>query len=382
MKKAGYIIGIILAFSGVIIIYSSLIISFLDSIGVWGYPKNFFNSLFWDRVSEPLGLGVKGLQFFHYLVAGLVISVSGAMVILLSTVRAIHDFFLEPWTFSYKLLGNKIERLLPYFRDLHTNLRTGGVSIAFPAYVSFMFIMTIVVFIFSEMVLFFLLPFIFEVELISLSNLFLSLMFAGLSSVITILIIYIYPGMKSSNRRIPIEANLPYISSFLTLLSSSNVPPRMIFHSLARIKTLREVRQEFSNIVRDVEVFGQDLLSSILENSEYMPCQKLKEILKGYVATITTGGNPTDYLRISTQNIMKEKMMKLDLMLESLSALAEIYIMVLVAMPLLFVVMFATLGMLGGGGTLNPVLMLYLLLYIGIPVLASILIVIVSTFTV
>jgi len=211
-------------------------------------------------------------------------------------------------------------------------------------------------------------------------------MFAALSSIITFMLVYIYPGMKSSNRRIPIEINLPYISSFLTLLSSSNVSPKTIFRSVARIDTLREVRQEFSNMVRDVEVFGQDLLTSILENARYTPSDRLREILNGYVATVRTGGDPTEYLRISTRNIMKEKMVKLDLMLESLSALAEIYIMVLVAMPLLFVVMFATLGMLGGGtmdpGTMDPSLMLYLLAYVGIPIMAIVLIVVMSTYTV
>jgi len=206
-------------------------------------------------------------------------------------------------------------------------------------------------------------------------------MFAALSSIFTLILIYVYPGIKGSNRRIPIEVNLPYISSFLTLLSSSNVSPRTIFRSVARIDTLREVRQEFSNVVKDVEVFGQDLLTSILENAKHTPSERLREILTGYVATVRTGGDPTEYLRISTENVMKEKMVKLDVMLESLSAMAEIYIMVLVAMPLLFVVMFATLGMLGGAGVMNPRFMLYLLAYMGIPILATILVVIISAFT-
>jgi hypothetical protein len=55
--------------------------------------------------------------------------------------------------------------------------------------------------------------------------------------------------------------------------------------------------------------------------------------------------------------------------------------MVLVAMPLLFVVLFATRGMLGGG-TMNPSLMLYLLAYVGIPIMAIVLIVVMSTYTV
>jgi len=287
----------------------------------------------------------------------------------------------EPWTHAFKLLGRRVQRLLPYFEDLHNQLKKGGVKIAFTAYLSFMILAAIITFTIPMIILSFLLPNILRVSFFSMENFLLSMMFALLSSVSTFILLYAYPGVKSSNRRVPIELNLPYISSFMTLLSSSNVPPRRIFRSMAKIDTLREVQQDFSNIVRDVEVFGQDLLTSILENVKYVPSKKLQEVLTGYVATIRTGGNPTEYLRISTENIMKEKMVKLDLMLESLSALAEIYIMILVAMPLLFVAMFATLGMLGGGGAMNPALMLYLLAYLGIPIMATILIVVISTFT-
>lgn len=288
---------------------------------------------------------------------------------------------IEPWTFAYKLLGKRVQKLLPQLEDLHIQLRKAGVNIAFSAYVSFMILVSIIVFIFTMVILPFSLPLILHTNFLSVENFTLSVMFAALSSIFTLILVYVYPGIRSSNRRIPIEINLPYISSFLTLLSSSNVSPKTIFRSVTRIDTLHEVRQEFSNMIRDVEVFGQDLLTSILENAKYTPSDKLREILNGYVATIRTGGDPTEYLRISTRNIMKEKMVKLDLMLESLSALAEIYIMVLVAMPLLFVVMFATLGMLGGGA-MNPTIMLYLLAYVGIPIMATILIVVMSTYTV
>jgi len=288
---------------------------------------------------------------------------------------------IELWTFAYKLLGKRIQKILPQLEDLHIQLKKGGVNIHFSAYVSFMILVSVIAFVFTMVILPFSLPIILHTNLFSVENFALSIMFAALSSIFTLIIVYVYPGMKSSNRRIPIEINLPYISSFLTLLSSSNVSPKTIFRSVARIDTLQEVRQEFSNMVRDVEVFGQDLLTSILENAKYTPSDNLREVLNGYVATVKTGGNPTEYLRISTRNIMKEKMVKLDLMLESLSALAEIYIMVLVAMPLLFVVMFATLGMLGGG-TMNPTIMLYLLAYLGIPIMATILIVVISTYTV
>ena len=243
-----------------------------------------------------------------------------------------------------------------------------------------MIFISIIAFVISLILMLVLLP-LMGVPFFSPTTFILSFLIASLTLIMTLILTYIYPGMKASNRKLPIENNMPYISSFLTLLSSSNVPPSTIFQSVARIDTLKEIRQEFSNIVRDVEIFGIDLMNSILENAKYSPNDKLREMLVGYVATVRTGGDPTQYLEIQGENVTKERMSKLDVMLESLSAMAEIYIMVLVAMPLLFVVLFATLGMIGSGGMeLNPRLFLYLLTYAGIPIMGAVMTVILSTF--
>jgi flagellar protein FlaJ len=284
----------------------------------------------------------------------------------------------QPWTIAYNWLGKRIERFLPEFEELHTNLRRAGIPISFKAYVAFMFFISLIVFLASFVLSFIMIPIITGMSFLSVNNLLLSFLLSGLSTVFTLILSYAYPGMKASNRKIPIEGNLPYISSFLTLLSSSNVPPSTIFSSIARIETLKEVRQEFSNIIRDVEVFGEDLMNAILNNAKLTPNDKLRELLIGYVATIRTGGNPTDYLKVQSEAITRERLGKLDGMLETLSAIAEIYVMVLVAMPLLFVVLFATLGMIGGG-EMNANLYLYLLTYAGIPIMGAIMIVLIST---
>ncbi len=287
----------------------------------------------------------------------------------------------QPWTTAYDLLSKRLEKFYPHFEDLHTQLKKAGIPISFKAYISFMMLIAIIAFVASLILSLAFVPLIMRISFFSTTNLLLSPLFAGLTFIITLMLIYMYPGMKANNRKMPIETNMPYITSFLTLLSSSNVPPSVIFRSVARIDTLKEVRQEFSGIVRDIEVFGHDLMNAILDNAKLTPNEKLRELLIGYVATVRTGGNPTEYLRVQNESITKERMSKLDMMLESLSAIAEIYVMVLVAMPLLFVVLFATLGMIGGGGSsLNPSVFLYLLTYAGIPIMGAIMMVIVSTF--
>ena len=287
----------------------------------------------------------------------------------------------EPWNFAYRMLGERVQQFLPLFDDLHIHMRRGGVAITLHAYLSLMVFAALLAFVVPLASLPFALPLLLGMRLLSIENVVFSLLFALLSSVGTFILLYIYPGIKSSNRRTPMDVALPYIVSFLTLLSSSNVAPRKIFRSIAQIPTLKEVHQEFNNMVRDVELFGKDLLSSIVENVKYIPSKRLQEILSGYVSTIRTGGDTTQYLQISTENIMKERMIKLDMMLESLYAFSEIYIMLLVAAPLLFVVMFATIGMLGGFG-INPGLMLMLLTYGYVPLISIVLIVILDTYTV
>lgn len=288
----------------------------------------------------------------------------------------------EPWATAYNLLNKKLEKIYPQFQEIHLQLKKGGVLITFKAYIAFMVLISIIAFAAAIPISFILLPLLTGIPILSVINFVFSLVIAVSAAMITLLIMYIYPGMKASNRNGPIDKNLPYISSFLTLLSSSNVPPSIIFKSMAKIDTLKEVRLEFSNIIRDIEIFGNDLLTSIVDNAKLTPNDQLGEILQGYVATVRTGGNPTAYLKITTEAVTKDRIGKLDLMLESLSAMAELYIMLLVAAPLLFVVLFVTLGMIGSGeiGGMSMSLVLYLMVYVGIPIMGAIMMVIMSSF--
>ena len=288
----------------------------------------------------------------------------------------------QPWTVAYELFNKRLQRLYPHFSEIHIQLKKGGVLIAFKAYIAFMVLTSIIAFGVAIPVAFIVFPLLTGIPMLSVMNLLFTTVIAVFVALITLMVMYIYPGMKASNRKGPIDKNLPYIANFLTLLSSSNVPPSVIFESMAKIETLKEVKLEFSNVIRDIEVFGSDLMSSILANAKLTPNDQLGEILQGYVATVRTGGNPTEYLKITTEKVTKDRIGKLDLMLESLAATAEIYIMMLVAAPLLFVVLFVTLGMIGSGtiAGMSMATILYLLTYVGIPIMGAIMIVIMSTF--
>jgi archaeal flagellar protein FlaJ len=288
----------------------------------------------------------------------------------------------KPWLKAHELLDKRLERFYPHFEGLHIKLKRGGILISYKAYVAFMVLVSMLAFVSSLVVSLIVFPFLVNVPFLSAINLLGSLVISVIAATVAMLIAYIYPGMKASSRKGPINKNLPYITNFLTLLSSSNIPPSTMFSSLSKIDTLKEVRLDFGNIIRDIEIFGNDLMTSINDNAKLSASEDLRDILIGYVATVRTGGNPTEYLKVTSDKITRERISKLDMMLESLSAMAEIYIMVLVAGPLLFVVLFATLGMIGGGtgfGGFSLSTLLYLLVYLGVPIMGAAMMVIIST---
>jgi len=90
-SKEGVFLVSVFAWLGVLLFSGSLAVAYLDSIGYWNYPKDFIRALFADRGSEPVGMGVQGLQLFHYSVGG--IAVSAACVGLLGSKGKLSEIF-------------------------------------------------------------------------------------------------------------------------------------------------------------------------------------------------------------------------------------------------------------------------------------------------
>jgi len=156
----------------------------------------------------------------------------------------------------------------------------------------------------------------------------------------------------------------------MAILAGAGVPPDHIFRSLAQVDAPLAVSNEARTVIRDVELFGFDIFSALESASNRTSSIKFKELLEGFIATIRSGGSLTKYLVARSRQYMKLKRITMRRFSDNLGILAEFYVTLCVAGPLIFVVMLAVMAMLGGGGQglLNPRLLLYLLTYLGIPV--------------
>ena len=269
--------------------------------------------------------------------------------------------------FAYRVLGDKIVRVLPLFKDVDVNLQRASLRISFRGYVSLAVLGTIVASV-STLVFVTFVTFLFRLSIFS-SLLFVvgATLFAGASSLIGF---YVYPLLRADSLKRDLEEGLPFTTGYLSILAGSGVPPAQMFRSLAQLDSKLAVSQEAKLIVRDVELFGVDIVSALESVSKRTPSERFKEFLEGFIATVHSGGDLTKYLSERSRLYMRLKRMALRRLGDTLGVLAEFYVVMLVAGPLILVVMLGVMAMLGGGGMiggLDPRLLLYLLTYMGIP---------------
>ena len=268
---------------------------------------------------------------------------------------------------AYRLSGEKAERCVPLFKDLDENLQKSGLKLNFKAYVNLTIFCTILVSLVTVTVLPCLLFSAFGIPI--LPAFLFGLGGALFAVAFTIITFYGYPIYRADTIRRQLEDELPFTTGYMAILTSAGVSPESIFKSLSNLSVPLAVSSEAKDIVRDVNLFGSDIISALSESSKHMPSERFREMLEGLISTIHSGGNLAAYLRDKSTQYMKLKRISLKKYSDTLSMLSEFYVAILLTGPLMLVIMLTVMAMLGGGnlGLLNPDLLLNLLTYIGIP---------------
>jgi len=274
----------------------------------------------------------------------------------------------RPQAFAYRVIGERSARFLPLFKDVDANLRKSETRISFKAYVSLAILVTSLLFFFVLVLTPPLLVFILRLPFFS--SLLFGIGMSLLTGAFTIIGFYIYPIYRKDNLKSGLEDGLPFTAGYMAILAGAGAPPEYIFRSLAQIDGSLAVSREARTIVRDVELFGLDILSALEAASNRTPSIRFKELLEGLIFTVHSGGKLVKYLTDRSRQYMRLKRIALRRLSDTLGVLAEFYVSLLVAGPLILVVMLAVMAMLGGGGTglFDPRLLMYLLTYLGIPI--------------
>ncbi|MGP3667243.1 MAG: type II secretion system F family protein [Candidatus Bathyarchaeota archaeon] len=267
---------------------------------------------------------------------------------------------------GYHFAG-KNKRLTSMFQDLRDNLAKSGIRISFRSYVGAMFLLSTIVGGIS-----FTIPLVVFSILLGFpifNSLTYSLCLGFLGFLASLLFIYFYPSLIASSRGKKIDSNLPFIANAMAILASAGVTPEKIFYSLSKTEEEFGVGREARTIIRNMELLGLDILHSLKFGVKYSPSKNFANLLQGMIENARAGGDLAGYLRDTANYYIRETRRRLRDFLETLGFIAEAYVTVLVAGPLMLVVMLSIMSFFGGGlFGFGITFLLYIVAYVLLPV--------------
>jgi len=127
-------------------------------------------------------------------------------------------------------------------------------------------------------------------------------------------------SVVAGNRRRNIDATLPYAINYITSMSTAGITPAEIFRLLGDSPIYGESAVEARYIAREIDIFGKDLIDALRIVSASTPSHRMKEFLQGAMASISSGGNLTDYFRTKANQYALENRQTQKLFLDTLAA--------------------------------------------------------------
>jgi len=160
---------------------------------------------------------------------------------------------------------------------------------------------------------------------------------------------YIYlPKILMKRRERNIDLFLPYAINFISSMAVAGVSPAEIFQSLSAINMYGEIQKEAKRIAKEITIMGIDSISAIKHAIEISPSKKFKAFLQGIIGTIQSGSDLHDYLSNVAEKYMHEDLVERKKDLDLLNIIVEVFVISVIAFPIFLVIILTIMGFFGG----------------------------------
>ncbi len=189
-----------------------------------------------------------------------------------------------------------------------------------------------------------------------------------------------YPVYRKNQERLRIENGLVYTLTHMTILSASGMSIENIFEQIVEVEENPSIRSLANKFIMNLKLFGYEVPAALEDISSRSASEDIKKILNSINNNIQTSGDLYDLLSFEVDNQLQIKKYNLKKLMDTLTYMGEIYVALLIMAPILFIVMITILSVLGGGSYDNASIpQLLLIVFLGIPVLATGFIIILDT---
>ena len=187
------------------------------------------------------------------------------------------------------------------------------------------------------------------------------IIFVTLACFLVLFLLFIlYPRIKGWEREAKIDGHLPYAICWMSFMATTGVIPYLIFKKLAETEEFfGETSKEAKLVVKDVELLGFDFVSALRNLAYATPSTHLRTFIQGAMTNALSGGEMGTYFISKAREAMEENRKKFTEFIATLGLISEVYIIGLVAAPLLIIVMFAAMMMLGGTSPMILMVIIY-----------------------
>ncbi|MCK4364750.1 MAG: type II secretion system F family protein [Thermoplasmatales archaeon] len=262
----------------------------------------------------------------------------------------------------YRWFGRSAENVVT--DKMKMSLERAHITIRPGAYVSYMWVSTILAAIVSTVIYLTLIIFL----SVGILTSFMLLIIPALGTLITYLYFKSMPSSRAKSRGKKIDLHLPYALNFISAMSSAGITPTEVFKSLSKQRIYGEIREEALWIYRDVGLLGRDIISAIKANIERTPSEKFKEFLQGAVVTVQSGGALKPYFMAKADQYTRENRVVQKQLIESLGIMAEAYVTAAVAGVLLIIIIIPLLMIISSAGA-EQLTFMYVFVAIVIPLI-------------
>ena len=176
------------------------------------------------------------------------------------------------------------------------------------------------------------------------------------------------PSSLAKKRKKDIDAKIPMAIGYIATMASADMPIDNILFELGESKEYGEIAKEAKSISMGSRFFGRDIISAMREGAKYSPSPKFSEFLQGIVTTVTSGGNLKVYFKSKAVQYQNELSTVIRTNAESIGILAESYVTVGVAFPLMLIVILGVVASLSAGSG-GMIIVLYLIDLMIIPLI-------------
>ncbi|WP_232688400.1 type II secretion system F family protein [Halobacterium zhouii] len=161
---------------------------------------------------------------------------------------------------------------------------------------------------------------------------------------------WLLPKYEAAERARRINASMERTVAFMYALSRSGMALPEVLRILARNREVYgESAREMAVAVKDVDVFGADILRALERLGDRTPSDELAEFTENLTSVLQSGQNLPSFLHNEYEYYAEEAEARQSQFLELLATLAEAYVTVLVAGPLFLITILVVIGLTLGG---------------------------------